>query len=90
MGKFRVEITDSAKAHFKKQYKSGDKASINKLEKILVELEETPFTGIGNPEPLKHNYSGYWSRRINQKDRMIYKVEEAIVTVTVISALGHY
>jgi len=56
----------------------------------LIELTETPYTGIGNPEALKFELSGFWSRRINQKDRMIYKVEEDIVTVFVISAMGHY
>jgi toxin YoeB len=46
--------------------------------------------GIGQPEALKYELSGFWSRKINQKDRLIYKVEEDIVTVFVISAMGHY
>jgi len=53
-------------------------------------LEEHPETGIGQPEQLKHNLSGYWSRRINQKDRLIYRIDEVIVTVFVISASSHY
>lgn len=90
MGKFRVEITDTAKGHIKKHYKSGNKISIKKLENILIELELHPLTGIGNPEPLKHNYTGFWSRRINSKDRLIYKVDDNLVIVYVISAIGHY
>jgi len=90
MGKFRVEIEDLAKLHIQKHLKPGDKANIKKLEKILIELSETPFKGIGNPELLKHELSGFWSRKINKKDRLIYKVEEQIVTVFVISAIGHY
>ena len=52
--------------------KSGDKKSLKKLNQILLELENHPTTGSGNPEQLKHELSGYWSRRINKKDRLIY------------------
>lgn len=90
MGQFKLKIEELAELHLKKHFKSGDKASIKKIEKILVELTETPYTGIVNPEALKYELSGFWSRKINQKDRMIYKVEESVVTVFVISAMGHY
>jgi len=90
MGQFKLKIEESAQLHLKKHYKSGDKASIKKIETILVELTETPYTGIGNPEALKYELSGFWSRKINQKDRIIYKVHEDIVTVFVVSAMGHY
>ena len=90
MGKYFVDFEPKAKEEIKAHLKSGNKANIKKLEKILVELEQTPFEGIGNPELLKYELSGFWSRKINQKDRMIYKVEEYIVTVFVISAMGHY
>lgn len=73
-----------------KHIKSGDKASIKKIEKIFIELSQTPYSGIGNPEPLKHELTGFWSRRINAKDRIIYKVQDDIVTVFVIAAMGHY
>ena len=56
--------------------KSGDKTSLIKLNKILEELEIHPKTGTGNPEQLKHNLSGFWSRRINKKDRLIYQIIE--------------
>ena len=90
MGKYFVDFEPKAKEEIKAHLKPGNKANIKKLEKILIELEQTPFEGIGNPEPLKYELSGFWSRKINQKDRMIYKVEEDIVTVFVISAMGHY
>jgi toxin YoeB len=90
MGKFRIEIKKLAKSHIEWHQKSGDKSSIKKIEKILIELTETPYSGSGNPEALKHELTGFWSRRINQKDRMVYKVEENIVTVIIISAQGHY
>ncbi|WP_323670615.1 Txe/YoeB family addiction module toxin [Pedobacter sp. PF22-3] len=57
---------------------------------MIAELHIHPEIGVGNPERLKFELSGLWSRRINQKDRLIYKIEDEVVTVTIISALGHY
>ena len=90
MGKFTIQIEKLAQDHLNKHIKSGDKASIKKIEKIFIELSQTPYSGIGNPEPLKHELTGFWSRRINAKDRIIYKVQDDIVTVFVISAMSHY
>ena len=90
MGKFRIEITKLAQQHLAKHYKSGNKPTIKKIQKMLLELSETPFSGTGNPEALKWELTGYWSRRINQKDRLIYKVAEELVIVYVVSVSGHY
>ena len=90
MGKYFVEIEDVARKDLKAHYKTGNKATIKKIEKILLELTVHPFSGEGQPEELKHNYKGYWSRRINRNDRIIYRVEDEIVTVFVVSAMGHY
>ncbi len=90
MGKYFVEFSSIARKDLQTHYKSGNKAKIKKIEKILLELTENPFSGVGKPEELKYNYQGYWSRRINQKDRIIYRVEEDIVTVYIITAMGHY
>ncbi|MET3979089.1 toxin YoeB [Mucilaginibacter sp. UYP25] len=90
MGQFKLKVEELAQKHLKQHYTSGDKGTIKKIEKILVELSQDPYTGIGNPEQLKYELAGFWSRRINRKDRLIYKVEEDIVTVFVVSAMGHY
>ncbi|MEO8237567.1 MAG: Txe/YoeB family addiction module toxin [Flavobacterium sp.] len=90
MGKFRIEIKELAQKHIIQHYKSGNKKSIKNIEKILLELSETPFEGIGNPEPLKYELTGFWSRHINQKDRMIYYLEDDTVTVFIVSVKGHY
>ena len=90
MARFRVIIKKIAELHIREHYLSGDKASMKKVQRMIADLEEHPFTGVGKPEPLKYDLAGYWSRRINQKDRLIYFVEENIVTVTVVSAMGHY
>ncbi|AOW08052.1 Txe/YoeB family addiction module toxin [Flavobacterium gilvum] len=90
MGKYFVEFEDVARKNLKAHYKSGNKSTIKKIEKILLELTESPFSGEGQPEELKYNLEGYWSRRINKKDRIVYRVEAEIVTVFVVSAMGHY
>lgn len=90
MGKFRVEVTVEARRHIEKHFKSGNKSNINKIEILLKELEINPYSGTGQPEQLKHSLFGFWSRRINQKDRMIYSINDYTVVVEVVSAMGHY
>ena len=76
MGEFRFKIEKLAEEDIRKHIKSGNKSSIKKIETILFELSEHPFEGEGQPEKLKSDLQGFWSRRINQKNRLIYKVEE--------------
>ena len=90
MGEFRLKIEKLAELHLKYHFKAGNQASIKKITTILEELTETPYQGVGKPEALKHGLTGFWSREINSKDRIIYKVDEDIVTVYVIAAMGHY
>ena len=90
MGKYIVEFTTRAKRELRFHHRSGNRSSILKIEQILKELTENPFDGTGNPEPLKYDLAGYWSRRINKKDRIIYKVNEDRVLVLIVSAIGHY
>lgn len=87
---YKVILTKLADEHLERFRKAGDKVSMKKIDALLDELREHPYTGTGKPEDLKGNLSGLWSRRINQKDRLVYKVEEDIVTVTVVQARGHY
>jgi len=90
LGKYIVEYTENAINDLRYHKKSGNKANLKKISSIVAELELHPFSGIGKPEALKGSLSGFWSRRINQKDRLIYSVQELVVTVTVVSAMGHY
>ena len=90
MGKYIVEISSTARKKLQLHYKSGNKSVIRKIEQIFLELSETPYEGTGNPEPLKYHLSGYWSRRINRKDRIICKVVENKVVVLVVTAKGQY
>lgn len=90
MGKYRIRIEEKAAADLIKIRRSGRKSDVNRIERIFRELEEHPETGVGKPEKLKHDLAGRWSRRINDKDRLIYKIVETEIVVSVISVLGHY
>lgn len=85
-----LAFSDMALADIKRHKKSGDKAVLNKLEKLLNELMEHPTKGTGQPEQLKHNLAGLYSRRINQRHRLVYSIDEKVVTVHVLSAWAHY
>lgn len=85
-----IEIEPKAVQDIAELKKSGNKTAITKIEKLLIELKEHPTTGTRQVEALKNNLSGFWSRRIDKFNRLIYTTEEEIVTVTVISAKGHY
>lgn len=70
--------------------KKTDKLSYKKLEKLLLELTEHPKTGSGKPQLKKYNLSGFYSRRISPKHRLVYQILEEKVTVLVLTAQGHY
>ena len=71
------------------QLREKDKKLHKALCKILKEmLRSDPSGGLGKPEPLKHNLSGLWSKRISQKDRLIYKFDDEYVYIFAIG--GHY
>ena len=56
-------------------WQKQDRKMIERINKLIKEVMREPFTGVGKPEPLKHALSGYWSRRINDEHRMVYRVE---------------
>lgn len=53
-----------------------DKKMLKRINALLKDISRHPYEGIGKPEPLKHNYKGFWSRRINDEHRLIYQVKE--------------
>ena len=57
-------------------FQTQDKKTLKRINLLIKEIQHTPFEGVGKPEQLKHALSGYWSRRINQEHRIVYKVHE--------------
>ncbi|KGM29802.1 MULTISPECIES: Txe/YoeB family addiction module toxin [Photorhabdus] len=63
-------------------WQQTDKKVLKRVNTLIKDIKRQPFDGLGDPEPLKHNWSGYWSRRINREHRLIYKVtDDAIIIV---------
>lgn len=87
---YKLVLTELAEEHLLKWRKSGQKKVLQKILKLFEELEEHPYTGTGQVEALKGNLSGYWSRRLDKGSRIIYSVNDDIVTVVVVSVYGHY
>lgn len=87
---YALDFSKQAISDLKKHKKSGDKAMNRKIEQLLEELIDHPRMGTGKPEQLKHDLSGLYSRRITKKHRLVYRIDEGVVTVLVVSAYGHY
>jgi toxin YoeB len=62
-------------------WQRSDKKILRRINKLIKEVMRTPFQGLGKPEPLKHSLSGYWSRRINDEHRIVYKVSEEAIHI---------
>ena len=88
--KYELQYTSDFEEDKEKLRKSGEIKALKKLAILLLELMEHPTTGTGKPEPLSGNRLGQWSRRITQKHRLIYLIEEEKVIVLLLSAYGHY
>ena len=56
-------------------WQTQDKLMLKRVNQLIQEIQREPFAGIGKPEQLKHALSGYWSRRINDEHRIVYKIE---------------
>jgi toxin YoeB len=69
-------------------WQQTDKAILKRINKLIRDIQRSPFEGIGKPEPLKHDLSGLWSRRITDEHRLVYSVagDEA----TIVSCRHHY
>ena len=69
-------------------WQTQDKKTLKRINLLLADIIRNKFEGIGKPEPLKENLSGYWSRRIDEKNRLVYTVENELLIIT--SCRGHY
>ena len=61
---------------------------LKRINKLIADVKRSPFEGIGKPEPLKENLAGFWSRRIDETNRLVYAVDNS--TITIISCRYHY
>ncbi|MCB9426600.1 MAG: Txe/YoeB family addiction module toxin [Flavobacteriales bacterium] len=87
---YQIIYTKQAEKDLKEFKKTGNKALLKKIAALLIEIQQHPFTGTGKPEELKYELTGLWSRRINREHRIVYKVQDDIITITILSVKGHY
>lgn len=62
-------------------FQQNDKAGLKRINLLIKAIQRDPFDGVGKPEPLKHNLSGFWSRRITAEHRLVYGIEDDEVQV---------
>lgn len=70
-------------------WQQRDKKTLKRINALLKDIQRSPFEGIGKPEPLKENLSGFWSRRIDEANRLVYRILEN-GTCQVAQCKGHY
>lgn len=83
-----IVFTEIAREDIAFWKKSGNKQIQKKINLLLLDIMQHPETGLGKPERLRHGYSGYWSRRINDEHRIMYEILEN--KIRILSLKGHY
>ncbi len=86
---YNIQTTELFKKHLLKLRDNQPKL-YDKVFRFIDELRTHPRTGTGHPEQLKHYDTETWSRQINKQHRLVYEINENVVTVVLLSAFGHY
>ena len=69
-------------------WQSQDKKTLRRINQLLTDISRNGYTGIGKPEPLKNDLTGYWSRRIDEVNRLVYRISDDVIEV--LQCKGHY
>jgi len=69
-------------------WQAQDKKTLKRINRLLQDINRSEYEGIGNPEPLKHDFSGWWSRRIDEMNRLIYRIRDD--TIEIAQCGAHY
>lgn len=69
-------------------WQTHDKRLLNRINELIKDTEREPFTGLGKPEPLRGELSGFWSRRIDDCNRLVYRIHNDVLEI--LSCKGHY
>ena len=69
-------------------WQTQDRKTLKRINLLIKDISRSPFEGLGKPEPLKGSLTGFWSRRIDEENRLVYVVEEKVIIL--ISCRGHY
>lgn len=85
-----IDFTNDAKSYLAFCIKSGNKSIQKKINELLLSIKETPYSGVGKPEALKHEFSGLWSRRISKEHSLVYEIDKEANLILIHSLKGHY
>ena len=69
-------------------WQEQDRKTLKRINILIKDIKRSSFTGLGKPEPLKHDFPGYWSRRIDDTNRLVYKIEQD--TLIIVQCRSHY
>jgi len=69
-------------------WQTQDKKTLKRINKLIQDIERNGYNGIGKPEPLKNEFSGFWSRRIDDTNRLVYRIKNDVLEI--LSCKGHY
>ncbi|HSP58036.1 MAG TPA: Txe/YoeB family addiction module toxin [Halomonas sp.] len=69
-------------------WQARDKKTLKRINTLIKNIQRQPFDGLGDPEPLRHQWSGYWSRRIDREQRLVYKVADH--DIVIVQCRYHY
>ncbi len=83
----KIKFSTSAFKDYQ-QWQKDNQRIFERINRLLEDIKTSPFEGIGNPEPLKYKWQGYWSRRITQEQRLVYSVKDN--TIFVVQCKFHY
>ena len=83
----RVSFTENSWKDYI-SWQTEDKKTLKRINDLIKAISRDPFSGVGKPEPLKSNLTGYWSRRIDKKNRLVYEVLEQ--EIIIVSCKYHY
>ena len=70
------------------EWQTSDRKIVKKINELIKDIQRNGNEGIGKPEPLQHELSGYWSRRIDYKNRLVYKISDT--QITIVACANHY
>ncbi len=87
---YKIRFTETADEDVLYWKKSGQKVAMAKIQRLLIDMQQHPLTGLGKPEALRFDLSGKYSRRIDSKNRLVYDIDESSMVITVHSLRGHY
>ena len=86
---YEIELTAEVERHLL-FWSKNDKKMLKRIRKLLANMQQTPYTGLGKPEPLRYEWSGFYSRRIDSQHRIVYTVNEEQRLITIHLMRYHY